>query len=230
MQELSDVEKAIEIQRLLKESLQYQDNLTRLNQEPEKNAEVIKNNRIVLYAAAVRILLLLPEEINYFYFKQFPDIGAVRFPDRQTALNNLLELLEYQNNKSSDQDRNTSDKDSQKIHFDQEGLDISDLQIIRVLSFGDVLDNCDTVRRINPRITSQDDRAIQENKISQRRYTWEIIRDKVFKIIAIDVGAIRIYNDELACEYALSRLHREGKPPVPELPILPDYVPGEKHI
>ena len=229
MQELSDVEKAIEIQRLLKASLQYQDNLTRLNQEPEKNAEAIKNNRIVLYAAAVRILLLLPEEINYFYFKQFPDIGAVRFPDRQTALNNLLDLLGFHNNESSDQDRNTYEKDSQ-IHFDQEELDISDLQIIRVLSFGYVLDNWDTLRRINSRITSQDDRAIQENKISQRRYTWEIIRDKVFKIIAIDVGAIRIYNDELALEYALSRLHREGKPPAPELPILPDYVPGEKHI
>ena len=209
------------------ESLQYQENLTRLNQEPEKNAEAIKNNRIVLYAAAVRILLLLPEEINYFYFKQFPDIGAVRFPDRQNALDNLLAILESNETKSSDQDNNATIEDSE---FDTDALAMSDLQIVRVMCFGYVLNNWDTLRRINSRITSQDDRAIQENKISQRRYTWEIIRDKVFKIIAIDVGAIRIYNDELALEYALSRLHREGKPPVPELPILPDYVPGEKHI
>jgi len=221
MQELSDEKKAQEIQRLLDESLQYQNNIIRLNQDPEKNAEAIKNNRIVLFAAAVRILLLLPKEINYFYFTGFPDIGAVRFPDRQNALDNLLAILESNETKSSDQDNNATIEDSE---FDTDALAMSDLQIVRVMCFDYVLKNWDKLRKINPRIASQ------EMLANQPRYIWEMVREKVFKIIVLDVGVIRIYNDQLARDYALFLLTHEGEPPSPELHIPNDFVQGERYV
>jgi len=221
MQELSDEEKAQEIQRLLNKSLKYQNNIIRLNEDPEKNAEAIKYNRIVLFAAAVRILLLLPKEINYFYFTVFPDIGAVRFPDRQNALDNLLAILESHETKSSDQDNNAPIKDSE---FDNDALAMSDLQKIRVMGFDYVLENWDKLRRINSQISSQ------EKLANQPRYTWEMVREKVFNIIVLDVGAIRIYNDQLARDYALFLLTHEGEPPSPELHTPIEFVPGEKHV
>jgi len=56
------------------------------------------------------------------------------------------------------------------------------------------------------------------------------VREKVFKIIVLDVGVIRIYNDQLARDYALFLLTHEGEPPSPELHIPNDFVQGERHV
>ena len=86
----------------------------------------------MLSSAAVRILMLLPSEVNYFYFTAFPDIGAARIPDNDYAFENLQDALENS----------------------FEGYFIEDFQRIKVISFDDICRNWNRISRINNEYSS----------------------------------------------------------------------------
>ena len=179
MKQFSDQEKAKEINRILLESLKYQETIEELSKDPEKNAEAIRNNRGVLSSAAVRILKLLPSEVNYFYFTAFPDIGAAKIPDNVYAFEKLQDALENS----------------------FEGYSLEDFQRIKVFSFDDICRNWNRISRINNEYSSGDSglEAIDDEPQGESElnllpsnqnhfvYQWQNIKDQVLILITTDV-------------------------------------------